>query len=104
MDNRYYSLEVTNAEEIYKELGIARENLALNKEVSVSGLEVNDGRFTADKAVDGIVTKESRVSFAKDFHWSAYLCQSFFRSHIKSGSLHHMSMQSPSLLLFSVCN
>lgn len=57
---------VLSAEEIYKELGIARENLALNKEVSVSGLEVNDGRFTADKAVDGIVTKESRVSFAKD--------------------------------------
>ena len=27
---------------------------------------MNDGRFTADKAVDGIVSKESRVSFAKD--------------------------------------
>lgn len=57
---------VLSAEEIYENLGIARENLALNKEVSVSGLEVNDGRFTADKAVDGIVSKESRVSFAKD--------------------------------------
>lgn len=41
-------------------------NLALNQPVTVSGLEVNDGRFTADKAVDGIVSKESRVSFAKD--------------------------------------
>lgn len=42
------------------------KNIALNKKVSVSGLEVSDGRFTADKAVDGIVSKESRVSFAKD--------------------------------------
>ena len=41
-------------------------NLALNQDVTVSGLEVSDGRFTADKAVDGIVSKESRVSFAKD--------------------------------------
>ena len=57
---------VLSAKEIYENLGMARENLALNKEVSVSGLEVNDGRFTADKAVDGIVSKESRVSFAKD--------------------------------------
>ena len=32
----------------------------------MSGLEVNDGRFTADKAVDGIVSKYSRVSFAKN--------------------------------------
>ena len=42
------------------------KNLALNKNVTVSGLEVSDGRFIADKAVDGIVSKESRVSFAKD--------------------------------------
>ena len=41
-------------------------NLALNKNVSVSGLEVTDGRFSEDKAVDGIVTSDSRVSFAKD--------------------------------------
>lgn len=43
-----------------------RDNLPLNKDVTVSGLEVNDGRFTADKAVDGIVSKDSRVSFSKN--------------------------------------
>lgn len=42
---------VLSDEEIYEELGIERENLALNKDVDVSGLEVSDGRFTADKAV-----------------------------------------------------
>lgn len=41
-------------------------NLALNKDVSVSGLEVNDGRWTAPMAVDGIVSSDSRVSLAKD--------------------------------------
>ena len=41
-------------------------NLALNKSVSVSGLEVNDGRFAAELAVDGVVSSTSRVSFAKD--------------------------------------
>ena len=39
-------------------------NLALNKETSVSGLEVDDGRFTSDLAVDGDET--TRVSFARD--------------------------------------
>ena len=53
-------------EEIADILGYKSENYALNRPVSVSGLEVNDGRFTADKAVDGLVSKESRVSFAKD--------------------------------------
>ena len=54
-------------EEIQDALNLAkRDNLALNKDVTVSGLEVNDGRFTADKAVDGIVSKDSRVSFAKN--------------------------------------
>lgn len=48
-----------------------RENFALHKTATVSGLEVTDGRFTADKAVDGIVSKESRVSFSKtaDEQW-----------------------------------
>ena len=56
---------------IYEELGIERENLALNKDVDVSGLEVSDGRFTADKAVDGIVSSDSRVSFSRaaDEQW-----------------------------------
>ena len=55
------------AEEIQDALNLARrDNLALNKDVTVSGLEVNDGRFTADKAVDGIVSKDSCVSFAKN--------------------------------------
>lgn len=47
-------------------LQAANPNLALKKPVTVSGLEVNDGRFTADLAVDGIVSSTSRVSFAKD--------------------------------------
>ena len=55
-----------SADEIADILGYKSENYALNRPVSVSGLEVNDGRFTAEMAVDGIVTKESRVSFAKD--------------------------------------
>ena len=62
---------VLSDEEIYEELGIERENLALNKDVDVSGLEVSDGRFTADKAVDGIVSSDSRVSFSRaaDEQW-----------------------------------
>lgn len=62
---------VLSAEEIFELLGFKQENLALNKSVSVSGLEVNDGRFTAEMAVDGVVSKESRVSFAKtaDEQW-----------------------------------
>ncbi|MCI9311907.1 MAG: family 20 glycosylhydrolase [Erysipelotrichaceae bacterium] len=55
-----------SADEIYEKMGIVKENLALNKSVSVSALEVNDGRFTAEMAVDGIVSSDSRVSFAKD--------------------------------------
>ncbi len=43
---------------------IAKSNLALNAKTSVSGLEVNDGRFTANLAVDGDET--TRVSFARD--------------------------------------
>ena len=55
--------DIQNAQENLK---AKYENLALNKSVSVSGLEVNDGRFTAPMAVDGVVSKTSRVSFAKD--------------------------------------
>ncbi len=43
---------------------LANYNIALGAKASVSGLEVNDGRFTADLAVDG--KEETRVSFAKD--------------------------------------
>lgn len=57
---------VLSMEEINDKLGVKRTNLALKKEVTVSGLEVNDGRFTAEMAVDGVVSKDSRVSFAKD--------------------------------------
>ena len=59
-------------EEISGLLNIAsRDNLALNKEVEVSSLEVSDGRFTEDLAVDGIVSSDSRVSFGKtaDEQW-----------------------------------
>lgn len=55
-----------SADEVLEKMGIVRENLALNKDVTVSGLEVSDGRFTAEMAVDGVVSKDSRVSFAKD--------------------------------------
>ena len=57
---------IKDIQDAQENLKVKYENLALNKNVSVSGLEVNDGRFTADKAVDGVVSKESRVSFAKD--------------------------------------
>lgn len=41
-------------------------NLALNQPVESSGLEVSDGRWTADKAVDGIAdTEDSRWSSGK---------------------------------------
>lgn len=48
-----------------------RENIALGKEATASSLEVSDGRFTADLAVDGEVSSTSRVSFGKtaDEQW-----------------------------------
>lgn len=61
-----------NEKEIKDKLGYAsRDNYALNKPVTASSLEVSDGRFTADKAVDGIVSSNSRVSFgrAQDEQW-----------------------------------
>ena len=57
---------IKDIQDAQENLKVKYENLALNKNVSVSGLEVNDGRFTAPMAVDGVVSKESRVSFAKD--------------------------------------
>lgn len=70
-DLEIYNYAMTE-EEIGESLHIAsRDNLALNKEVEVSSLEVSDGRFTADLAVDGIVSGTSRVSFGKtaDEQW-----------------------------------
>jgi LPXTG-motif cell wall-anchored protein len=43
---------------------LANYNIALNAETSVSGLEVNDGRFTSSLAVDG--NDNTRLSFARD--------------------------------------
>ena len=40
-----------------------QDNLALHKDVTVSGLEVDAGRLTGEMAVDGIVSVNSRVSF-----------------------------------------
>ncbi len=40
-------------------------NLALGKKVTASGTEVDDGRWTPDKVVDGAVSKESRWSSNK---------------------------------------
>ena len=57
---------IKDIQDAQENLKVKYENLALNKNVSVSGLEVNDGRFTAAMAVDGVVSKTSRVSFAKD--------------------------------------
>ena len=69
-------LEVYNYAMTEEEVGgilhiASRDNLALNKDVEVSSLEVSDGRFTADLAVDGIVSSTSRVSFGKtaDEQW-----------------------------------
>ncbi|MBR0231189.1 MAG: family 20 glycosylhydrolase [Clostridia bacterium] len=42
----------------------AERNVALGADVSVSGLEVQDGRFTAEMAVDG--ESSTRLSFARD--------------------------------------
>lgn len=66
-NKQYYSGSIYELE-VYEENGEVElpVNLALNKSASASGLEVNDGRFTADKAVDGLVNKDSRISFAKD--------------------------------------
>ena len=58
---------VLSDEEVRESMGYEpKENIAFHKKTSVSGLEVNDGRFTADLAVDGIVSSTSRVSLAKD--------------------------------------
>ncbi|MBE6683162.1 MAG: hypothetical protein E7595_03295 [Ruminococcaceae bacterium] len=43
---------------------LANYNIALNCKTSVSGLEVNDGRFTSSLAVDG--DEATRLSFARD--------------------------------------
>lgn len=43
---------------------VAKQNIALNASATVSGLEVNDGRFTPNLAVDG--DEGTRLSFAKD--------------------------------------
>ncbi len=63
-----YSLRVTPAYESVAHL-VAGRNLALNASVSVSKLEVEDGRFTADLAVDG--TEDTRLSFSakEDEQW-----------------------------------
>ena len=58
---------VLSDEEVRLSMGYEpRENIALNKQTSVSGLEVSDGRFTDELAVDGIISSTSRVSLAKD--------------------------------------
>ena len=65
---KLYSLRVTPAFESVAHL-VAGQNLALNAPVSVSKLEVEDGRFTADLAVDG--DESTRLSFSakEDEQW-----------------------------------
>lgn len=71
----------------------SKTNVALGATATVSGLEVNDGRFTADLAVDGDAS--TRVSFANDVdeQWllldlgKSYDIASFeivFREHVES--------------------
>lgn len=43
---------------------LANYNIALGAKTTVSGLEVNDGRFTSELAVDG--NEDTRLSFARD--------------------------------------
>jgi len=45
---------------------VANENVALGAKATASSLEVNDGRFTADLAVDGDDSPASRLSFGRD--------------------------------------
>ncbi len=65
---KLYSLRVTPVYESVAHL-VAGRNLALNAPVSVSKLEVEDGRFTADLAVDG--DESTRLSFSakEDEQW-----------------------------------
>lgn len=51
-----------NDVDLYERL--ANRNLALGKSATVSGLEVDDGRFTPDNAFDG--NPDTRLSFARD--------------------------------------
>ncbi len=48
---------------------VVNANLALGAKVTVSGLEVNDGRFTADLAVDGDESTRLSFSAAADYQW-----------------------------------
>lgn len=49
------------------------ENIALNKDVEVSGLEVNDGRFAKEFAVDGVETKVNANKVSLNLRDDAWL-------------------------------
>lgn len=71
---------------------IANRDLALGKPVKVSALEVNDGRFTAEMAVDG--NSETRVSFSAsaDEQWlSVDLCGEYTLSGFAIAFHEHVS-------------
>ena len=71
-NGKYYGSSIYEFE-VYEQDPDAKDysNIALNRPVSASSLEVGDGRFTAPMAVDGVVSKDSRVSFGKtaDNQW-----------------------------------
>ena len=60
---RIDNIKLSPANVDFKTFG-GKQNLAFNAKTTVSGLEVNDGRFNADLAVDG--DESTRLSFAKD--------------------------------------
>ena len=57
------NIKLSPANVDFKSFG-GKQNLAFKAKATVSGLEVNDGRFTADLALDG--EESTRLSFAKD--------------------------------------
>ena len=63
MDNFTIYNRALSYYEIFGSEEVIVENLALNKPVQVSGLEVSDGRWTGEMAVDG--DSSTRVSFNK---------------------------------------
>ena len=69
-NGKYYSGSIYEFE-VYGKNPDAKnyDNLALNQTVTVSGLEVNDGRFTAPMAVDGDNSTRVKKKKNADEQW-----------------------------------
>ena len=63
LDGEYRNLKITE-NDFDLDARIANRNLAKNRPVTVSALEVNDGRFGPENAVDG--SADTRLSFGRD--------------------------------------